>query len=111
MLRHTSMLLDWRDAELARLRAELDQARVQLAGCLCASEGTGDADKVKQGDYAWTPALQCIVEIRKDRDRLTDRYLAVVQLMTPEQIDRFLTEQRIPETEWRAVWQAIDPEE
>lgn len=26
MLRHTSMLLDWRDAELARLRAALEQA-------------------------------------------------------------------------------------
>lgn len=46
------------------LRAELDQARVQLAGCLCAAEGTGDADKVKQGDYAWTPALQKAVELR-----------------------------------------------
>ncbi|WP_395707018.1 hypothetical protein [Casimicrobium huifangae] len=51
-------------AELARLRAELEQARVQLAGCLCAAEGTGDADKVKQGDYAWTPALQRTVELR-----------------------------------------------
>ena len=51
-------------AELARLRAELEQARVQLAGCLCAAEGTGDADKVKQGDYAWTPALQKMVELR-----------------------------------------------
>ncbi len=56
--------IEERDAELARLRAELEQARVQLAGCLCASEGTGDADKVKQGDYAWTPALQRTVELR-----------------------------------------------
>lgn len=41
----------------AKLREQLEQARVQLAGCLIAAEG-GDTSDVKEGDYAWTLALE-----------------------------------------------------
>lgn len=49
----------YRQAERERdeARAALDQARVQLAGCLIAAEG-GDTAEVCQGDYAWTLALE-----------------------------------------------------
>jgi len=42
---------------------EVDQLRVQLAGCLMAAEGA--RQEVFMGDYGWSPAYQKIIEIRK----------------------------------------------
>lgn len=42
---------------------ELDKARVQLAGCLMASEGAKQSAFV--GDYGWSPAYQSVIELRK----------------------------------------------
>jgi len=44
------------------LRKELEQARVQLAGCLTAAEGC-TSSPAKQGDYGWSPAYQRVLEL------------------------------------------------
>lgn len=42
---------------------ELEQVRVQLAGCLTAAEGARQS--VYIGDYGWSPAYQAVIELRK----------------------------------------------
>jgi hypothetical protein len=44
---------------------DLDQLRVQLAGCLTAAEGWGIEVPAKQGDYGWSPAYQATLELRR----------------------------------------------
>lgn len=48
---------------------DLDQARVQLAGCLIAAEG-GNTANVKRGDYAWTLALETTRELARENAAL-----------------------------------------
>lgn len=51
---------------------ELEQSRVQLAGCLTAAEGH-NSDPAKQGDYGWSLAYQKTLELRAERDALKVR--------------------------------------
>ncbi len=44
-----------------------DQLQIQLAGCLMAAEGSRDAHAVKQGDWAWSPALEAVTQLFADR--------------------------------------------
>jgi len=48
---------------LVAAEAELEQARVQLAGCLTAAEGA-IREPAKQGDYGWSLAYQRVLELR-----------------------------------------------
>jgi len=50
-------------SEAEALREEVEQLRVQLAGCLTAAEGWGQ--KCYAGDYGWSPAYQAVIELRK----------------------------------------------
>ena len=50
-------------SETEALREEVDQLRVQLAGCLTAAEGAKQS--VYVGDYGWSPAYQAVIELRK----------------------------------------------
>lgn len=50
-------------SEAEALREEVNQLRVQLAGCLAAAEGWGQQCVV--GDYGWSPAYQAVIELRK----------------------------------------------
>ena len=53
------------------LLAEVEQLRVQLAGCLVAAEGWADkGEAVKQGDYGWSLAFEKTRTLRKERDAL-----------------------------------------
>lgn len=58
---------------LIRLEAELEQVRVQLAGCLVAAEGA-TRDLAKQGDYGWSPAYQAVLDLRQKYDALDIEY-------------------------------------
>ena len=52
-------------------RAELEQLRVQLAGCLTAAEGgTSDGVVVKQGQYGWSLAYAQVLALRRKCDEL-----------------------------------------
>ena len=45
---------------------EVEQLRVQLAGCLTAAEGhMRGNNRASQGDYGWTPAYQAVLELRE----------------------------------------------
>ena len=46
----------------ARLKEELEQERVRLAGCAYAAHGNGPI--AEQGDYGWSPAYQDVWELR-----------------------------------------------
>lgn len=62
-----------RDTEVRYVPEEFNQVQVQLAGCLMASEGSLETRKVKQGDYAWSLALDRIHELWDKADTLTQR--------------------------------------
>lgn len=47
---------------------EVDQLRVQLAGCSVAANG-GTRNPAKQGDYGWSPAYQDVLDLRIRSDR------------------------------------------
>lgn len=44
--------------------AEVEQLRVQLAGCLCAAEGHFQ-EVPEQGAYGWSPAYEAVKELRR----------------------------------------------
>lgn len=50
---------------------EAERARVQLAGCLTAAEGW--AGKVDKDSWAWSPAFQAVVDLRRDYDSLCEQ--------------------------------------
>ena len=54
--------------ENQRLRADIDQWQVQLAGCLTAAEGWAGNNPPKPGDWAWSPAFQAVLSLRSDYD-------------------------------------------
>ena len=56
--------------KVVELEAQIDQLRVQLAGCMIAAEGGGPVAVV--GDYGWSPAYQHVVELRKLYDQQLD---------------------------------------
>jgi hypothetical protein len=47
---------------------ELEQSRVQLAGCLTAAEGW-NRNPAKQGDYGWSLSYQKTLELRNWADK------------------------------------------
>jgi hypothetical protein len=51
------------DAQLNAAKEAHEQAQVQLAGCLIAAEG-GTTDTAKQGDYGWSLAYQCTLDLQ-----------------------------------------------
>lgn len=53
------------DTEKDDIERELEQTRVQLAGCLTAAEGSTH-DPAKRGDYGWSLAYQKTLDLRQD---------------------------------------------
>ena len=67
---------------ITRLREELEQARVQLAGCLVAAEGgTSEPVTAEHGDYGWSLAYQRTLDLSRADDRLREGLAALVQEM------------------------------
>lgn len=57
------------ERERDALRAEVEQLRVQLAGCLTAAEGgTSEAVIAREGDYGWSLPYQKILDLRAALD-------------------------------------------
>jgi len=50
---------------------EIEQLRVQLAGCSVAALG-GTKDIAKQGDYGWSPTYQDVLDLRLKYDKLNE---------------------------------------
>lgn len=66
---------------------EVDQLRVQLAGCSVAANG-GTRDPAKPGDYGWSPAYQDVLDlrIRSDHWHETLRLIASCEPKHPDDV-------------------------
>lgn len=63
----TRVLLDG----IQRLKDQLDQERVQHAGCSVAAMGwISDHNLAKPGDYGWSPAYQDVLDLRRNYEAL-----------------------------------------
>ena len=69
-------------AEYDRLAAELEQARVQLAGCAVAAHG--HAQDCYTGDYGWSAAYQDVIELRKLYDTARAELAALRATFPPD---------------------------
>lgn len=58
--------------EVVSLRQDVEQLRVQLAGCLAAADGATN-DPAVEHSYGWSVAYQHVLELRKAHDDLADR--------------------------------------
>jgi len=61
-----------RGRAIQRLSEEIEQLRVQLAGCSVAAFGEV-AHAAKIGDYGWSPAYQDVVDLRIKYDNLEEQ--------------------------------------
>ena len=59
-------------AEARWASGEVEQLRVQLAGCLTAAEGATQSPAV-QGDYGWSLAYQRTLELREEYEKMKGR--------------------------------------
>ncbi|MFA6270761.1 MAG: hypothetical protein WC657_06175 [Candidatus Paceibacterota bacterium] len=59
--------------------AELEQLRVQLAGCGAAALGA-TKDPAKQGDYGWSAAYQDVLNLRLELERVTGELATAMRI-------------------------------
>lgn len=58
----------WYEAE--KTTDELERERVRHAACLSIAEGWGLEQMPKKGEWAWSPALQAVFDLRTDFDEV-----------------------------------------
>lgn len=68
-------------AALRKTTDELDQARVQLAGCLTVAEGHGLNDPAKRGDYGWSMSYEQVLDLRRKYNDLRARFDKLEQVV------------------------------
>lgn len=74
------------EAERKAVEEEMEQLRVQLAGCSVAALGWAQGDNLaKRGDYGWSPSFQDVLDLRQKYEQIlkeaeSERAHAVEQL-------------------------------
>lgn len=59
------------EQEVTQLRERVEQLEVQLAGCgVAALGGTSGAPVAAPNSYGWSPAYQCVLDLRTVYDKL-----------------------------------------
>lgn len=73
--------LEWPgDEGVERLKREVNQLQVQLAGCAVAAEGGTSPEHVAEcGDYGWSASYQAVLDCRRELDQLRDTLREVAE--------------------------------
>ncbi len=59
---------------IGELITQIEQLRVQLAGCsVAACGGTSRSQVAKKGVYGWSPAYQDVLDLRREFDKLIEK--------------------------------------
>ena len=67
-----------RQGQLDSANEQVEQLRVQLAGCLMAAEGAVDeAQLAHPGDFGWSKAYQATIDLQKAHQEALDELLAI----------------------------------
>lgn len=74
------------ESELSALRADAEQLRVQLAGCLCAAEGLF-AERAVKGDYGWSLPYEIMVQVHHELSALRARVAELESQLRHKSID------------------------
>lgn len=82
---------------------ELEQARVQLAGCSVAALGWNHKPAMR-GDYGWSQAYQDVLELRRDYDKLRAR---TAVYFTPELLALLRRQFNMPAKVKRQSWAGV----
>ena len=80
---------------MSALIDELDQTRVQLAGCGAAALGATDPEHTaKRGDWGWSPSYEDTLRLRRRFDRLYEVLAAQAAGSLPIEVTEALAEVR-----------------
>ena len=67
-----------------QFQQDVEQLRIQLAGCLSAAEGCLAGHTPVRGDWSWSPAFQAVVDLRRNYDSLCIRWEAEAESANAE---------------------------
>jgi hypothetical protein len=71
--------------EIESLSREVEQLRVQLAGCSTAALGATRPEHIAVGgDYGWSPAYQDVLNLRLAYDELLEKYQKIQEARVPK---------------------------
>lgn len=62
-------IVDDLERRVAHMERDLEEMRIQLAGCRIAAEG-GITNPAKPSDYGWSPAYAAVLTLRVEYEKL-----------------------------------------